>query len=244
MNYMPVTQSGEKQTKLKRLSRTDIENMDVARIKEVLATGTLDGLTPQERTYYDAMDRVRGLTAALSVQVGGQERISTKAGIIRLLQTVYGFTAYMARMVYQDALNFFYSDADLQGKAWANVYAERLDNWAKLAAVNGDMKTALAMTKEAASLRGCDKDNEVEIPDELLNAAAKRTVIYTTRATDLGLPEKDDKLEEYIDSLPEVSVITKERLKEDAGIRKMDLINRMTVDKSEFGDDSKEEDRG
>lgn len=243
MKSTQVMLSGGKNS-LTRLSRTDIENMDTARIKSVLATGSLDGLTPQERTYYDAMDRVRGLTAALSVQVGGQERVSTKSGIIRLLQEAYGFTAYMARMVYQDALNFFYCDADLQGKAWANLYAERLDNWSKLAAMAGDMKTALAMLKEAAHLRGCDKDNELEIPEELLNATGKRTVIYTTRASDLGLQDKDPNLEEYIDSLPEVAVITKERLKEDAGIKKFNLINRMTMDKQEFADDEEKEDRG
>ena len=102
------------------------------------------------------------------------------------------------------------------------------------------VKEAKNLLKLAAELRGCYKDQQAEIPEELL--AQKSTVIYTTSRKDLGVPEIDRKeLEEFIDAIPEIPVIVRDNIKEDARIKAFDLKKRMLYDIKEFGEDNEGE---
>lgn len=216
-------------------SRIDFEALDSHQIERILKTGDLDSLTPAEREYFNLMELVRGLRARMMLP--GGNRIVTKAGIIKILKSdAYGLSDWMARRVYSDALNFFYSVDDVTPRAWANIYAERLDNLATLAASMGKLKEAKGYITEAAKLRGCYDDQTPEIPQELLDAAP--TVIYTADPESMGAPKADRKvLEEFIDSIPDIPEISRRRVKEDAGIKKRNLLSRMIEDVKEFGDE-------
>lgn len=209
--------------------------MDSHQIERILKTGDLDSLTPAEREYFNLMELVRGLRARMLLP--GGNRIVTKAGIIKILKSdAYGLSDWMARRVYSDALNFFYSVDDVTPRAWANIYAERLDNLATLAASLGKLKEAKSYITEAAKLRGCYDDQAPEIPQELLDAAPM--VIYTADAESMGAPKADRKqLEEFIDSIPDIPEVSRRRVKEDAGIKKRNLLSRMIEDVKEFGDE-------
>ena len=93
---------------------------------------------------------------------------------------------------------------------------------------------ASRILERAARLRlrfACD---EQEIPQELLDR--KPVVIYTCNRSDMGVPDTDRKeLEAFIDSIPEVPSVVRERVKEDARIKKFDLKKRMLEDAEEFG---------
>lgn len=129
---------------LRKPSRIDFEALDSHQIERILKTGDLESLTPAEREYFNLMELVRGLRARMMMP--GGNRIVTKAGIIKVLKSdVYGLSDWMARRVYSDALNFFYSVDDVTPRAWRNLYAERFDNMANLAA-------SMGKTKEARSL--------------------------------------------------------------------------------------------
>lgn len=216
-------------------SRIDFEAIDVGQIERILKTGDLDSLTVAERDYFDLMELVRGLRARMMLP-GGQ-RVVTKAGIIKILKSdAYGLSDWMARRVYADALNFFYSDDGVRPRAWAAMYADRLEKWADLAAATGRLKDARAFIKEAAKLRGCYDDKQAEIPRELLDAAP--VVIYTADPESMGAPKTDRKeLEAFIDSLPEIPEVARRRVKEDAGICRRDLLKRIIEDVKEFGNE-------
>ena len=216
-------------------SRIDFEALDSRQIERILKTGDLESLTPAEREYFDLMELVRGLRARMMMPSGN--RIVTKAGIIKVLKSdAYGLSDWMARRVYSDALNFFYSVDDVTPRAWRNLYAERLDNMANLAASMGKMKEARNFMVEAAKLRGCYDGQAPEIPQELLDAAP--TVIYTANPESMGAPKADRKeLEAFIDSIPDIPEISLRRVKEDAGIKKRNLLSRMIEDVKEFGDE-------
>lgn len=168
-------------------------------------------------------------------------KLVTKAGIIRLLKSEpYGLSDWMARQVYADSLNFFYTQDNVRPQAFANLYAEKAENWANTVFLMGNVKEAKNLLKLAAELRGCYKDQQAEIPEELLSQ--KSTVIYTTSRKDLGVPEIDRKeLEEFIDAIPEIPVIVRENIKEDARIKAFDLKKRMLYDIKEFGEDNEGE---
>lgn len=215
-------------------SRIDFDSVDSHQIERILKTGSLESLTPAEREYFDLMELVRGLNARMMLP--GGNRIVTKAGIIKILKSdAYGLSDWMARRVYSDALNFFYATDDVRPRAWANLYAERLDKLGALAASMGKLKEAKGYFVEAAKLRGCYENQETEIPKELLDAAP--VVIYSADPESMGAPKADRReLEEFIDSLPEIPEASRRRVKEDAGIQRRNLLERMMSDSKEFGD--------
>ena len=212
-------------------SRIDFDNLDLNQIQKIYTTGSLQDLTAAEQVYYSLMEKVRGLRARMRIN----GRLVTKAGIIRNLKEADGLTDYQARRVYADAVNFFYDNEEVRPKAWANLYAEKCENFGNMLFSMGKPKEALRYLKMAAELRGCFRDQENEIPKELLDQTP--TVIYTTSAKDLGSPDTDRKrVEEFIDSIPEIPVIVKDNVKEDARINGFNLKKRMLYDKSEFTD--------
>lgn len=215
-------------------SRIDFEAVDSHQIERILSTGDLDSLTPAERDYFELMEVVRGLNARMMLP--GGNRIVTKAGIIKILKSdVYGLSDWMARRVYADALNFFYAVDDVRPRAWANLYAERLDKLGNLAASMGKLKEAKSYFVEAAKLRGCYEEQGAEIPQELLDAAP--VVVYTSDAESMGAQKADRKeLEAFIDSIPDIPEISRRRVKEDAGIKQRNLLERMVSDIKDFGD--------
>lgn len=216
-------------------SRIDFEAVDSHKIDRILKTGSLDCLSPAERQYFSLMEMVRGLRARTLLP--GGEHVSTKAGIIRLLKSeAYGLSDWMARRVYADSLNFFYSDDPVQPRAWANLYAERLEKWADLSAATGRLKDAKSLLVEAAKLRGCYDARGQEIPVELLDAAP--VTLYTADPVSMGAPRADRRqLEAFIDSIPDIPEVSRRRVKEEAGIVEKNLLRRLMDDVREFGDD-------
>ena len=150
-----------------RPSRVDFEKVDLNQIQRILSTGTLDSLRPEEREYFSLMEMVRGLRARMRFTNG---RMVTKAGIIRLLKSEpYSLSDWMARQVYNDSINFFYTQDNIRPEAFAALYAERAEKWADAAFLAGKIKEARALLKLAGEYRRCFRKEQAEIPEELLN---------------------------------------------------------------------------
>lgn len=216
-------------------SRIDFEKIDPTSLNRILSTGDLECLTPEEREYFSFMELVRGLRARMLLP--GGRKIVTKAGIIKLLKNNYGFTDWMARRIYDDAINFFYSESTVTPRAWANLYAEKLEKMADLAFTAGKFKEGRALMNDAAKLRGCFDEATPEIPEELLQP--RTAIIYTSNAAALGAPGADRReLEAFIDEIPEIPQLTRQRVKEDAGILPKNLLKRMAEDVKEFADET------
>ena len=216
-------------------SRLDFWNIDLATLSRIVKTGDISALSPAERAYFDMMEMVRGLNARM--RLPGGEKIVTKAGIIKLLKgEPYGLSDWMARRVYADSLNFFYQDEGVSPRAWSNIYAEKMDKLGNMAVAMGKLKEAKAYYTEAAKLRGCYDAAAPEIPVELLEA--KPVVVYTADPTSMGAAPADRKrLDMFIDSIPDLPEVSKKRIKEDAGISKPNLLQRLMDDQKEFGDE-------
>ena len=215
-------------------SRLDFSNIDLGTIQRIAKSGDLSALTPAERAYFDLMEVVRGLNARMRLPQG--DKIVTKAGIIKLLKSdAYGLSDWMARQVYADSLNFFYTDEGVSPQAWRNIYAEKMDKLGNIAFTMGKIKEAKSYFQVAAKLRGCYDAAAPEIPQELLDA--KPVIIYTADPTSMGAAPADRKrLEHFIDSIPDLPEVAKKRVKEDAGINRLDLLQRLLDDQKEFTD--------
>lgn len=215
-------------------TRIDFERIDINKIDTLLKTGDVSCLPPAEREYYLLMELVRGYRARMLHPNG--EKVVTKAGIIRILKNTYGLSDWMARQVYSDTLNFFYSEEEVSPKAWRNLYAEKLEKMADLAFAQGKFKEGRTLLNDAAKHRGCFDEQTAEIPEELL--APNSTIVYTADALALGAPRTNRKeLEAFVDSLPDIPAVAANRVKEDAGLKPKDLMRRMAEDIKEFGDE-------
>lgn len=215
-------------------SGINFEKVDMRKINQILSTGSVNSLTPSERAYYDLMLMVRGFRMRMRSASG---RIITKAGIIRLLKEQFHVSDWMARQIYADAINFFYGTDEITPKAWANLYAEKMEKWADQCFLMGDTKTATRLLTQAAKLRGADKagEHEGDGSDEM---RAPSTIIYTNKASDMGLPDPDAKeVETIIGSLPQIPEIVRDSIMEDAGLKKMNLQKRLFNVKQEFSPD-------
>ena len=103
-----------------RPSRLDFSNIDLGTLQRIVKGGDLSSLSAAERAYFDMMEVVRGLNARM--RLPGGNKIVTKAGIIKLLKSeAYGLSDWMARQVYADSLNFFYTDEGVSARAWSNI---------------------------------------------------------------------------------------------------------------------------
>ena len=218
-------------------TRIDCERIDLSQITRMLSTGDLEALPEAERAYYELMEMVRGLRARMKYN----GKVITKAGIIKLLKSdIYGLSDWMARQVYADSINFFYTDENIHPEAFANLYAEKMEKWADSMFLMGKGEEASRILERAAKLRLRFASTETEIPEELLNR--KQVVLYTTNRSDLGVPDTDRRdLEEFINDIPDIPVIVRDRLKEDAQIKKFNLKKRMLEDVEEFSEDDTED---
>lgn len=215
----------------------NFDNIDTTQLSLVLQTGSLESLDTEYRQYYDLMDLVRGLRAKMV----HNEQIISKAAIIKLLKSApYNLSDYTARKVYRESINFFYHREGITTEAFANMYAERFENWANISFLSGDRESAEKMLKRAAELRGCYKPKDNTIPEELLNQ--KPVIIYSFNIKDVGLDGTDKKeLEAFLDSIPEIPQITLDRVKAEAGIKKFQIFEHMTQDINEFGEENSED---
>lgn len=216
-------------------SRIDFENIDLSQLSRICKTGEMDSLTDEEKAYFSLMDVVRGMRARLLMP--GGRKIVTKAGIIKMLRTAYGVSDWMARRIYDDALNFFYSESSVAPRAWSNLYADKLEKMADLAFSMGKFREARALLGDAAKHRGCFDASAPEIPEELLRP--KTAIVYSADARALGAPAADRaELAEFIDSLPEVPEMARSHMRQDAGIEARDMLKRMMDDVKEFAEDA------
>ncbi len=176
------------------------ERKKAEQIQSFLQGHTSNELTPELVAYYEQLDFVRGLW-----QKGHNRNF-----ILNNLLSVYKkLSFYKARIIYDEAMNFFYLDSGIKKKAWANYYADRLDAMAQICIEMGDIDQARKLTNDAAEMR------QVHAPDPPQNdtSGGKRIFIYTINPETLGLPRANRaKLAKWIDSLPDISDSGRDRL--------------------------------
>ena len=177
----------------------ELEQLDT--LQQYINTGRGDKIPEEERLYYEQLDMVRCL----------HNKYESKSFIINALMTSYkDLTMYLANKVYYEALNFFYLDNVVKKEAWANIYAERLDNAAVIAFEMNDLKTYKELIVEAAKMRGVFKEDKAELPAGFYD---RRPIIYSVDAGMFNLPKADrNALANYIDNLPDIPELDKKRL--------------------------------
>lgn len=234
-----ITEEIAKQNKAPgRKPDIDFNSINPTMLSSILKTGSLVNLPYEYQEYYSIMEKVRDLRAK-AVYNG---KLITKGGIIRLLQNTHQLSMFEARRVYDDALNFFYVQDNVKPQAFANLYADQLDDAAAIALKTNQLETFERLKMSAAKLRGCFEKKAPEIPE---GAYQKQVVIYSLSPKDIGVEPQDKKeVERFLDSLPDIPAIKMQRAKSDAGVDgyKFNILRNMAEDIDDFVEDEDKKD--
>lgn len=194
----------------------EIEGVELEVIQEYIESGRTKEMPEEIARYLNLMEVVRGMHL----------RQKSRAFCIKLLKSdVYRLSDYLARKLYNDAINFFYSDNDIRKEAWRNIYAEKIEKAAAVvmdtAKSSKDLEIYTKMLIEAAKLRGLNEPDEKELPSELFEKPVK---IYEVTPESLGMETVDRRhLAEMIDSLP-LTEIQKKAIRRDAAVDETTLF--------------------
>jgi len=189
--------NAQKLENLKKQVFFDEEQTEYAQLQALIERGETANLPEKVVNFYEQIDFIRCL----------YNKYESKSFIINAVVKQFPLLSkYQATNLYYECLNFFNLDNQVKVEAWANIYADRLDNMARICYELNDFETARRLTMDAASMRGVGKEKPNEIPEELLD---RRPTFYTMKIEDIGLPKANRHLlAEFIDN---IDVSEKER---------------------------------
>ena len=190
------------------------EMTEYGQLQALIEKGEIKDLPENIVTYFEQIDMIRCLI----------NKYNSKNFIINTIRLKWPeLSLFQVNNLYHETINFFYLDNDVKPQAWANFYADRLDNAALICYEMNDFETFRRLSLDAAELRGVGKQ-QIQIPKELMD---RRPVIYTIKIQELGLPAANrDELAVFIDKLDitekEKSLFRREAMIEDIPFEMVD----------------------
>jgi len=191
-----------------------IDNVTLDDIYRFMETGNPDNAPIEIVAYLEVLTRVHGMLQRI-------DRFGSREAVIKHLVVAEKLSRYKASQLCNEAIEYFYIDQNVSRKAWANFYANIVDqemNFIRLIKKEGqDSKRVAELAKIAAEMRGVYEGDKEELPAELFQ---KPFVVYTTNVEDLGLPKVDrNKIKEFIDKkMPALTEKEKQRIYQEADI--------------------------
>ena len=195
------------------MRRYQLEDISLDIIRDFIENGDRENADEGIIEYLDTIEKIRSMKLRF-------DEYPSKDHIIKHLIKVDGHSSYLANQLYNDTIEYFYCENKISKQAWRNLYAEEAEKDIALARMlakdTSDLAKISRMRKELAELRGLDKEEKEELPEEWF---AKPWKLYATDSEMLGLPSVDrHKLASQIDNLPELSEKVREMVKREAGI--------------------------
>lgn len=196
-----------------------IDNIGLDDLKEFLETGNPDNAPEAIVQYIELLTRIHGMSLRI-------DKFGSKEAILKHLIAFEGLSRYKASLVYNETLEYFYTDKEVSKKAWRNFYASIMDqeiNFARRVKKDGtDSKRIVEMAEKAANMRGAFDEEIEELPEELFRTPF---IVYTCDSQLLGLPTVDrNKLSAQIDAYPELSEKEKIQIKREAQILPINIF--------------------
>lgn len=196
-----------------------IDNVGLDDLKEFLETGNPDNAPEAIVQYVEMLGKIYSMTLRI-------DKFGSKEAVLKHLVAFDGFSRFKASQLYNETLEYFYTDKEISKKAWRNFYASIMDqeiNFARRIKKDGtDSKRIVDMAEKAANMRGAFDEEIEELPEELFRTPF---IVYTCDSQLLGLPTVDrNKLSAQIDAYPELSEKEKIQIKREAQILPINIF--------------------
>lgn len=186
-------------------------------LQDYIQSGCTIELTDDELDYYNV----------LYDMVGIYRKYGKDNAIAFLMHKPFEVERMRARQMFSEALNLFYLNDSVENDAYRNMLFDDLNKAALVVLQNAscakDMEVYGNLKVQAAKIKQLDKPDPVK-PLELENKFIK---VYDLDPSAVGLPSANRNiLAQQIDGL-DVPLREKERLRQDAGIEDVDIIEML-----------------
>lgn len=186
-------------------------------LQDYIQSGCTIDLTDDELDYYNV----------LYAMVGIYRKYGKDNAIAFLMHKPFEVERMRARQMFSEALNLFYLNDSVENDAYRNMLFDDLNKAALVVLQNAscakDMEVYGNLKVQAAKIKQLDKPDPVK-PLELENKFIK---VYDLDPSAVGLPSANRNiLAQQIDGL-DVPLREKERLRQDAGIEDVDIIEML-----------------
>lgn len=193
-----------------------LEDINLSHIYEYVQTGKIEGsknIDPAIPEYLELLDKCRSMHNRI-------DEFGHKDAIVSHLMKVEGLSRYLATNIYNDAMEYFYSDKQISKDAWRNMIAQYMQkNYILAIQLAKDAKEVVSANKillEMAKTLRLDQPDDIQIDEAAYTQPFK---MYSVDAKFLGLPEINrSDLAKLIDELPELSEKDRLRIKQEANV--------------------------
>lgn len=188
------------------------------RLQDYLASGCTMELTYDEMDYYNA----------LYALIGIQRKYGKDNAISFLMHDPFQVKRAKAREMYNEAINLFFADDSVENNAHRNMMYDNLQKAAQVVLMNAhsskDMEVYGNLMVQAAKIKQLDKPD----PQKRKEVNEKPIKIYMLDTQAVGIPQVNRQLlAEQIDSIPDIPEREKVRLKRDAQVIDVDIIEML-----------------
>lgn len=188
------------------------------RLQDYLASGCTMELTDDEMDYYNA----------LYALIGIQRKYGKDNAISFLMHDPFQVKRAKAREMYNETINLFFADDSVENNAHRNMMYDNLQKAAQVVLMNAhsskDMEVYGNLMVQAAKIKQLDKPD----PQKRKEVNEKPIKIYMLDTQAVGIPQVNRQLlAEQIDSIPDIPEREKVRLKRDAQVIDVDIIEML-----------------
>ena len=218
-----------KRTRAFKISKMDIfgafDNKKVLeQLNDYIQSGATMDISVEEQLYVDTLIFMRDMDA----QYG-------RRATVEFFVKHYKLKHQRASEMYDESINLFYGNRNINKKALRAKYGEKLEQAANVVAENAetsrDWEIYGNLMKQAASMQELDKPDVEKLPKEMYLPPVK---VYTLDAESVGLPpiNRND-LAAEIDALDYPEAV-KQSMKQDSMIEQIDLESRLEFIEENF----------
>lgn len=187
-------------------------------LQDYLASGCIIELTDDEQDYYNA----------LYALIGIQRKYGKENAISFLMHDPFQLKRARAREMYNEAINLFFADDSIENNAHRNMMYDNLQKAAQVVLINAhsskDLEIYGNLMMQAAKIKQLDKPD----PEKRQAVKDKNIKIYMLDTQAVGIPQVDrQQLAAQIDGIQDISERERVRLKRDAGVIDVDIIEML-----------------
>jgi hypothetical protein len=187
-------------------------------LQDYLQSSQKDDLNGDKLDYYNA----------LYTMIGLNRKYGKDNTLLTFMRKPFNCTRRTVRRMFDEAVNLFFESDSIANNAHRNLMFQEIRSAAlvtlRTARNSKDMEVYGKLMKQAYEIKGLDKpdEKERELPPK------KPITIWTLDAEKVGLPSEDRKLlADQIDSIPDISVGEKERLKRESMAKNIDIVETL-----------------
>ena len=187
-------------------------------LQDYIASGCSIELTDDEMNYYNA----------LYALIGIQRKYGKDNAIAFLMHEPFGLKRQRAREMYNEAVNLFFADDTIENSAHRNLMYDELMKAAQVvkstARSSKDMEVFGNLMTQAAKIKQLDRPD----PQKQEEVKDKNIKIYMLDTAAVGIPSINrPELAAQIDSIPDIPERERVRLKRDAQVIDVDIMEML-----------------